>query len=227
MDVSLLEEIKCKSKGTKNVKYTLNSALFILVACLLTLGLFSGHAFGETVYVKGVMKITMRTGPGVEHKIVTMVESGDSLEILERNDDWSRVRSPKGKDGWVLTRYVTLEVPVILLADRLKKENLELAEMLDKLKTKNAELSGTEAKFQDLEKSYSLLKKGAADFLSLKQKHDKVTKEFKEQQERISGLEKRLGNEDVKWFLSGAGVLIVGLILGMSARNKKRGSLFI
>lgn len=194
-----------------------------LVAAFLIL--FAGSALAETVYVKGVMKITMRTGPGVDHKIITMVKSGDSLEIIESNEAWSHVRSSKGRDGWVLSRFVTPEVPVVLLVDGLKKKNTELSDLLGRLKTENAELSGTRTKLRNLEKSYALLKKESADFLGLEKKYEKATKGFKEQQEHIAALEKTLGNEDIKWFLSGAGVLVAGIFLGMSAKKKKRSSL--
>ncbi len=194
-----------------------------LVAAFLML--VAGSALAETVYVKGVMKITMRTGPGVSHKIVTMVKSGESLEIIESNDDWSHVRASKGSEGWVLTRFVTPDVPVVLLVDGLKKKNTELSSMLEQVKTENTELSGTRAKLRNLEKSYTLLKKESADFLALEKKYDKATKGFKEQQERIAALEKSLGNEDIKWFLSGAGVLVAGIFLGMSAKKKNKNSL--
>ncbi|MFO7912531.1 MAG: SH3 domain-containing protein, partial [Desulfotignum sp.] len=46
----------------------------------------------------------MRTGPGVEHKIVAMLVSGTRLEILEYQDDWSMVQTDDQKSGWVLTR---------------------------------------------------------------------------------------------------------------------------
>ncbi|ACN14253.1 hypothetical protein HRM2_11410 [Desulforapulum autotrophicum HRM2] len=203
------------------MKSTLNFTIFILILSTL----ICGTALGETVYVKGIMKITMRTGPGVEHKIIAMLESGDNLELIESGDGWSHVRNVDGKDGWVLTRYVTSEVPKTLIADRLKSENSALSEVIEKVKAENAELAGIKAKFETLDHSYSLLKKESADFLILKEKYEKVAKAYKDQEARNAALEKSLGNEDVKWFLSGAGVLFVGILLGMSARKKKRNSL--
>ncbi|MDY0220627.1 MAG: TIGR04211 family SH3 domain-containing protein [Desulfobacterium sp.] len=202
----------------------MKSALNLIVFVLTVLILNPGSTFGETVYVKGVMKITMRTGPGVEHKIVAMVESGDTLEVVEFNRDWSRVRNSNGKEGWVLTRYVTTDVPVTLVAATLKRENTVLKEALDKVRVENADLAGVKAKFETLENSYSLLKKEAAEFLSLKEKYREMTQTFEDQQVHIAALERRLGKEEIKWFLSGAGVLVAGIILGISAKKKKRSS---
>jgi len=212
-------EVNLKNEE-KNVKSALNLIVFVLTVLILN----PGSTFGETVYVKGVMKITMRTGPGVEHKIVAMVESGDTLEVVEFNRDWSRVRNSNGKEGWVLTRYVTTDVPVTLVAATLKRENTVLKEALDKVRVENADLAGVKAKFETLENSYSLLKKEAAEFLSLKEKYREMTQTFEDQQVHIAALERRLGKEEIKWFLSGAGVLVAGIILGISAKKKKRSS---
>jgi SH3 domain protein len=70
-----------------------------------------------------------------------------------------------------------------------------------------------------------LLKKEAGEFLSLKQEYTEMTKTFEDQQVHIAALERRLGKEEIKWFLSGAGVLVAGVFLGISARKKKRSSL--
>lgn len=207
-------------KEERNVKSALKLIIFVMTASTLILG----NAFGETVYVQGVMTVTMRTGPGVEHKIVAMLESGDSLEVIEFNKDWSRVRNSMGKEGWVLTRYVTTDVPVTLVAGNLERENLALKEDLERVKAENADLAEIKSRFETLENSYSTLKKEAADFLSLKEKHNEMTRTFEDQQVHIAALERRLGKEEIKWFLSGAGVLVAGVILGMSARKKKRSS---
>jgi len=61
----------------------------------------------ETVYVSEEFEITMRTGPGNDRKIISLIKSGNTMEILEKGQEWSMVRIPSGKEGWVLTRYIT------------------------------------------------------------------------------------------------------------------------
>lgn len=65
----------------------------------------SGEA--QTVYVSDEFEITLRTGPGNDHKIISMPKSGNAMEILQKGEEWSRVRLPDGKEGWVLSRYIS------------------------------------------------------------------------------------------------------------------------
>ena len=196
------------------------SAFVFLFSIIVT-----GFVWAETVYVTGVMKITMRTGPGVSHKIVAMVKSGDALEIIEKNDDWSRVKTPAGKEGWVLTRFITFTVPEIFLVNNLKDKNDVLSRNLGNIKAENARLLKAQSKLQGIEESFLRLKKESADFLDLEQKYKAATSQFKAQQKRIKALESSLKSQDIKWFLSGAGVLVAGILLGLSARKKKKNSL--
>ncbi len=196
--------------------------------CIFTLVLllaFTCSSNAETVYVNGIMKITMRTGPGQNHKIVAMLKSGDSLELLDNKNGWSLVKADNGKQGWVLTRFITKNMPVVLMVNKLKDQNKVLSEALDKLKQQNKVLSEQAKQSKIIEESYYRLKKESANFLSLEKKYKKTAVSFKKQQKRIAFLEKQLRNEDIKWFLSGSGVLLIGIFLGISAGRKRKSSL--
>lgn len=196
-----------------------------ILTLLFSLIFFAGVSFAETVYVRGVMKITMRTGPGTHHKIIDMVSTGDSLEIVENGRDWTRVRNPEGKEGWVLTRFITREVPMKHQVVALEEKNKELTALLEKIRAENQDFEATRKKLAVIEDAYNRLKKKSADFLALEAAHKKMTQAFNRQKDRINTLESRLGKEDIKWFLSGAGILLVGIILGVSTRRKKQRSL--
>ena len=45
--------------------------------------------------------IELHTGPGRGYPIFYVVPRGDSVQILLRKTDWFKVRTPKGKEGWV------------------------------------------------------------------------------------------------------------------------------
>jgi len=181
--------------------------------------------YAKAIYVSGVTQITMRTGPGIDHKIVAMVTSGIKLEILEYRKDWSMVRNAAGKTGWVLSRFLTEEVPKALMVERYKKENQRLASKLaaaeetaKTLNIQNKELTGIAHK-------YNQLKDDSASYLKLDAEHNALLAQSREQEKRIQSLEQSIKSEVKLGLLSGAGVFIVGLIFGMSTRRKKRGSL--
>jgi SH3 domain protein len=182
-------------------------------------------AAAQEVYVSGVTKITMRTGPGVEHKIVAMLETGTRLEVLEYQTDWSLVQTGNQKQGWVLTRFLTEDKPLTFQLEALKEENKRLADALEKSEQRNQELAEKNADLADIEIKYRELKQASADYLALNEKYKDLVRLSEEQEQQISVLKENLNNEAMLWFLSGAGVFIVGLILGLSTRRKKRSSL--
>ncbi len=199
------------------------------VICFLIMGftfLMPGFAVAaQDIYVKGIAKITMRTGPGVDHKIVAMLMSGSKLEVIEHKPDWCRVKAEDGKIGWVLTRFLTEDVPLTRTVEKLKAENEQIEASLATLEEKNQDLVRQNNILKDIEEKYNKLKLESAEFLKLDAEYKAVLNLSEEQKNQIAALEKNLNNEEKLWFLSGAGVFIVGLFIGLSTRKKKRSSL--
>ena len=80
-----------------------------LVALLLAAIAVSAQA--ETRYVSDELEITLRRGESTGHKISAMLKSGTPLEVLSTNKatGYSLVRTPCGKQGYVLTRQLMPE----------------------------------------------------------------------------------------------------------------------
>ncbi|MEL7310967.1 MAG: SH3 domain-containing protein [Pseudomonadota bacterium] len=45
--------------------------------------------------------IEMRTGPGKGYPITYVAERGENVEIIRRKTDWFKVRTDRGREGWV------------------------------------------------------------------------------------------------------------------------------
>ena len=45
--------------------------------------------------------VNMRAGPGTQHPATWQLARGFPLEVLERKDDWLRVRDFENDEGWV------------------------------------------------------------------------------------------------------------------------------
>lgn len=195
--------------------------LFLLIATFI----FIDPCLADDMYVTGVTKITMRTGPGVEHKIVAMLESGTKLEILEYQRDWSKVRAKKGIDGWVLSRFLTQKVPDALIVSKLKEINQQLESRLREVEEENRILSDKNKTLVDIEEKYKILKQESADFLELDAKYKEMTQIFETQKTKIKRLEEESKTEIKFWILIGVGVFIIRLIFGLSTRKKRRSSL--
>lgn len=202
----------------KKVWHSLWALSLILVFSL-------SYAMAENIYVTGVTKITMRTGPGVEHKIVLMLKSGTKLVIVEKQKDWTKVETMGGKQGWVLSRFLTQKVPDALVVEKLQLENQGLMSRLAKLEEENRQLTVKNATLVEIQEKYNKLKEESGQFLALEAKYNTTMKEFESQAEKIEKLETDSHSEIQRWYLIGPGVLIVGFIFGLGTRKKKKSSL--
>lgn len=197
----------------------------------------------ETVYVSEDFEITMRTGPGNDRKIISLIKSGSPMEILEKGQEWSMVRISSGKEGWVLNRYITTSQPSAMVLERVRKDYDVIAAKYKELKEKFERLDeqkkATDVAFtqsqrtqNELSAAYETLKKDSADFLRLKQRHQEMTAELEAEKALSAKLEKE--NLDMKrdriiqWVLTGSGIMLVGFFIGFisSSRRKPRSSLY-
>lgn len=199
----------------------------------------ASYARAETAYISEVMEITLRTGPGTDHKIVSMLASGQEVETLEQSGGWTRVNLPDGKTGWVLTRFVSKKMPDRVVLTRLQQAHDELLqksaaplEEINRLTAENNMLSSklveSEKTLAQLQQKHVALKKESSDFLKVKADYETAASGLAEQTQKAEKLENELAkfelHQNIKWFLSGAGVLILGFIIGYSTKRQRRRS---
>lgn len=178
---------------------------------IIILGLcLTGHtSWAAKSYITDSFRISLRRGPSTENKILKFLSSGHPVEILKAQEGWSLVRSladnQKNIKGWVLSRYLIIRLPWENQTKLLLQENSVLKKKLARLE---GERDGT-------------LKQEADKYVKLKTVHASS-------QKTIQMLTKE--NENLRFsqrnrlFLSGALVLLCGLISGMivGRQQKKR-----
>ena len=76
-----------------------------IVNGLCTIGmilvLFSVPALAESKYISDTMKITLRTGPGKDRKIISLLSIGQKVDVLQPGDEWtSQPCQWKGRLGY-------------------------------------------------------------------------------------------------------------------------------
>jgi SH3 domain protein len=210
---------------------------FVLIFLLL----WAATAMGQerTVYVTDSFQVTMRTGPGVDHKIVAMIGSGQPLTLIESGEEWSQVDLPDGRQGFVLTRFISENPPARLVMERLRNAYESLQTRAGELETEHAKLASENQSLKSqLEKArgelatvraqYDALKADSSDFIALKTRYERAAASLRESTERVQQLEADVSrlelNKNIRWFLSGAGVLVLGFLIGFSAKKQRRRS---
>jgi SH3 domain protein len=213
----------------------------ILVALFLILA--SSATLAETLYVKDILYITLRSGPGNQYSPVKTIKSGTVLNKVETSPDekYYKVTTQDGLEGWIPEQYV-VDTPIAAikleaaesrlakLKDRnsgLNSKVTELSKELRELKTENAKLTSSRDK---LEKENNRIKEISKQPLSLANENDELRsqnvsmeKELIRLKQEVQVLDDRTNRE---WFMIGAGVLglgvLLGLLLPMFTRRKKR-----
>lgn len=205
-----------------------------VVACLL---LFVGSVHAAAMYVTDYMEITLRTGPSLQNKILSFLRSGQRLDIVQKGDEWSQVRTSGGNEGWVLTRYLTPEPTSKIKLERLEERftnltarNAALVKENNEIKADNkkysSDLNTTDKDLKQVRSDYESLKAESKEFLALKTKFEKTSARLKEETNKAQQLEEQVAKLErsyaIKWFLAGAGVLLFGLIIGFSLKKQRR-----
>ncbi|WP_419661218.1 conserved uncharacterized SH3 domain protein [Desulfosarcina variabilis str. Montpellier] len=210
---------------------------------LICLSILPSVSFAETVYVSEDFEITMRTGPGNERKIISLIQSGKALEMLEKGNEWSMVRTTTGKEGWVLSRYITERQPCAMVLDRIRQDYDVLAAQFKDIKTQYEELlaqkrvvdqdlSQTQDDRDEINQAYTSLKKEAAEYLKLKKRHQLITAELETEKTRSAKLDdenmQMKRSRIIQWVLTGGGIMLVGFFIGLfsSSRRKPRSGLY-
>ena len=205
----------------------------------ICLFLFCSISQAETLYISDFLRITMRTGPGIDHKIIEMIKSGQSVTVLEQGPEWTKILLPTGKEGWVLNRFLTPKPPSGLLLKKLEEKHAELSLQITTLIDENkrlrnenqrldAELKTSSRNKKKVTDSYQKLKSGSAEYLDVKSRYEMMVVQLDQQKKKTQDIEKELESirfhKNIRWFLSGAVVLIIGFLIGFSAIHQRRRS---
>ena len=225
---------------SKFVMKTLNARFWMVLIGLMML---PAVVAAQTVYVSEDFEITMRTGPGTDRKIISLIQSGKALEMVEKGEDWSMVRTANGKEGWVLNRYLTEDQPCAMVLDRVRQDYDVLAtqykdvkaqydELSAQRKALNENLTQSQQERDELSQAYSTLKKESAEYLKLKKRHQQVAADLEAEKTRSAKLDdenmQMKRSRIIQWVLTGGGIMLVGFFIGLfsSGRRKTRSGLY-
>ena len=74
--------------------------------------------------------LEMHTGPGAGYPITQVVERGEAVQIVRRKTDWFKVRTDRGREGWV--NIVQLELTLDEFGERTEIERVGRDEFLQR-----------------------------------------------------------------------------------------------
>lgn len=205
-----------------------------LLSALLLLSLgFTAHA-AEKLYVKDSLDLDLRSGPSNEYRIIKFLSSGEHLIVVEdpelTNSNYTKVRTGKGDEGYVLTRFLQNE-PIakekLIFANReiekLKSDLEKIRTERDKFKSDanklESESSNLASNKDELEKELARIKSISASALDLDKKYKALVKENQElevQLQTISTENAQLHDtRQQTYILYGGGLVFAGILAGL------------
>jgi SH3 domain protein len=173
------------------------------LALALALAGTSHGARQVSLYVSDTtVEANLRSGINADQRIIAMLRPGTQVTLLREERGWAEVTLQDGRRGWILKRYLADRPPWMVTAQQLEAENQKLREQLNGLGGSQQELT---------------------------QENDRLKREAEETRKRVEETERAYRDTklsgQLRWFLSGAGVVLVGWLLGYwMGRTRRRRS---
>ena len=194
-------------------------------------------AQAKTMYVTDSKKIPVRAGKGTAYKIFAFIESSQQVELLQKDNQWSHVRLENGKEGWIHSRYLINYPTSKIKFEKLSLEHQNLINKIESLKADykklkfdnkklKSKLASTKKSLNSQLSDYEALKANSSEFITLKSKYEKVSKQLSEKNQKVENLEKQISDSQLyyilKWAFAVSGILLIGFIIGYSVKRPRR-----
>ncbi len=165
---------------------------------LAVLGLLLGSgrsASAEAGWVRGEVRLNIRTGPGNQFRIIGAVKTGDEVAVLERGEEWTRIQigteDGESKEGWIPAGYLQTEPPATVQLEQAVTRTESLEQELATLKSESGKLR--------------------ADNETLASQDGNQQTQIK--QLTMENMELRAGARYPEW-ITGASIFAAGMVLG-------------
>jgi SH3 domain protein len=166
-----------------------------IAAWLAVAALASEPARAEESWARGA-PVDLRSGGTLGHRVLGNIPPGERLEVLARGNGWARVRTPSGKEGWVVEAQIDATAPPLERVGVLEEEASRL----------RAQLAGLEAEREQLRRAAGELEGRDAERTG---ELDRLLRE----NARLAA-----GERWIEW-LTGAGLLAAGMGVGALLRS--------
>lgn len=180
----------------------------ILTAILL--GSAINSAYAETQYVTENLNTYLRRGAGDQFKIAGAIQSGEQVNVLDRQGKYSLIRDSKNREAWILTSELSNTPSSKLENPKLKTQIQELTLKLNHLD------SDWQQRTVEMQRRTKQSEQQSSELL---EQNSQLKRELEIVKNKNRDLEAMLdvGKREIaiQWFIYGGSVLGVGLLLGL------------
>lgn len=194
-------------------------------------------AANDTLFVIDQLVISVRKAPADNAAPLESLRSGQKVQILADEGRFFKVQLGDGRQGYVLKQYLTAEAPRATQLAKLEQERdalrTQLAAAEEQAKAAAAlpaagdgELQQTRQELAEAKAQLAGVPQNDEKLLLLRRELEQSRSETARLEAEVTALKEedslRFASGMIPWFLAGGGVLLVGWMMGRSARQKRR-----
>lgn len=186
------------------------------LALLLFPALAHAQATGRQHYISDDITVTLREQPRNDAAPVGSLKSGARVTLLQSlgPDSFARVRTAEGREGWVTSRYLSAQPAA---KDRYQQTQQELASAQTRIDSLERELRTAQQQVAQARPAFETA-----------QENERLRTAMAELEQNSAAQRQRYDAEKARrrTLLSGGGLVVVGVILGLllpwMGRGRKR-----
>lgn len=115
----------------QEIKYKGIKLITLILCVLLTTNFFISAQAESNHYISPRLQLGLHTKATLDSPIKILISSGMAVEVLKTDKEFSKIKTPKGAEGWVKSKFLTEEEPAEL---KVKKMQEALKRAQDSLK---------------------------------------------------------------------------------------------
>jgi SH3 domain protein len=143
----------------------------------------SAAAAAETAYVTDNLRLGLHQQADTSDRAFRTLESGQEIEVLDRNRNYAHVRLPDGAEGYLKAAYLVFVKPAKLIVAETQAEverlQTELAELKVAFAAPAAAISSLELELARVEQELQSETESAADLSASNRKYKARHEQFK------------------------------------------------
>jgi len=191
--------------------------MWLLIATLCGLLLFPAVGLGKSLYVKDKSEALLRTGPSLSNKILVILKPGQEVALVKEEGDYYVVSTPNGTQGYVLKYLLTDQsltaAREVAPPQEPEQQTQQRSHELEQQPQQS--IQDLETRAQEQEKELIALREERGRLAAAKKQAEDVASQQAELVSQLQTQQRGAQSQDsIRWFLSGAGVLLTGMLLG-------------
>ena len=143
----------------------------------------SATVSAETAYVTDNLRLGLHHTSDTSDRAFRSLESGQAIEILERDNNYAHVQLPNGVEGYVKAAYLVFDKPAKLVVaemrEKIQQLEQELADTKQEFSVPGEKIAALNQQLEQTRVELAMSKNGGADLAAENERYKNRYEQFK------------------------------------------------